>query len=101
MSRAFSYVLSVLLVVVMSATTAVAGTGKLKPEFRNDAMSYAVNAVSLQQAAAMAKQNHGGKVVKAETQSRGGRLVHHIRLVNNGRVKTVLIDAQTGQELSP
>ncbi|WP_299197242.1 PepSY domain-containing protein [uncultured Amphritea sp.] len=85
----------------MTATTAEAGAGKLKPEFRIDPMSYAANAVSLQQAAATAKQNHGGKVVKAETQNRGGRLVHHIRLVNNGRVKTVLIDAETGQELSP
>ncbi len=101
MYRAFSYVLPVLLVVVMSATTAVAGAGRLTPEFRIDAMDIAANRVSLQQAAAMAKQNHGGKVVKAETLSRGGRLVHHIRLVNNGRVKTVLIDAETGQELSP
>ncbi len=101
MFRAFSYLLSALLVVVLSVNTAVAGAGELRPEFRIDAMSFAAGRVSLQQAAAIAKQNYGGQVVKAETQRRAGRTIHHIRLVNNGRVKTVLIDAETGQELSP
>lgn len=101
MFRAFSYTLFALLMVTIGGTVAAAEVVEAKTEFRIESMSLAVNAVSLQQAAVTAKQNHGGKVVKAETRDRDGRLVHLIRLINHGRVKTVLIDAQTGQELSP
>lgn len=101
MFRAFSYTLLALLLTMTAGGIATAGVAEIKPEFSVASMMLAGNIVSLQQAAKMAKQNHGGKVVKAETQNRNGRLVHHIRLINSGRVKTVLIDANTGQEISP
>lgn len=56
--------------------------------------------VSLQQAASRARKQHGGKVVKAETVTLQGREVHQIRLVNGGRVSTVIIDAASGQEIT-
>ncbi|WP_164549035.1 PepSY domain-containing protein [Amphritea opalescens] len=100
MLRAFSYTLLGLLMTV-TATTAVAGVTEVRPEYSFVSMMLAANSVSLPQAAKIAKHNYGGKVVKAETQKRGGRLVHHIRLINKGRVKTVLIDAGSGQVISP
>ncbi|SEQ27272.1 Peptidase propeptide and YPEB domain-containing protein [Amphritea atlantica] len=101
MFRTFSYTLLALLMVTTAATVAAAGVDETRAEFRVESMVFAANRVSLQQAAATARQNHGGKVVKAETRNRGGRIVHFIRLINNGRVKTIMIDAETGQELSP
>ena len=56
--------------------------------------------VSLQQATAMAQRLHQGRVVRAETVSRGGRLIHEIRILgDDGRVRTVRIDAENGQVL--
>ena len=101
MLRAFSQTFLVLLMMFTAGTvTAARQPVELMPEFRSEPMVLAGNTVSLQQAAARVKQSHGGKVVKAETRMREGRQVHHIRLINNGRVKTVLIDAATGQEVS-
>ena len=87
--------LSVSVVVAHAAWTPV----EIGPEQQNY-LILAGGTVSLQGAAAKAKQSHGGKVVKAETKSRGGKQIHHIRLVKDGRVKTILIDAATGKELS-
>ncbi|WP_432471614.1 PepSY domain-containing protein [Amphritea sp. HPY] len=56
--------------------------------------------ISLQSAASKARAKHGGKVVKAETVSKGGHQIHQIRLVKEGRVKTVRIDATTGIEIA-
>lgn len=55
--------------------------------------------LTLQQAAAKARQQQGGKVVKAETRSSNGKPVHHIRIVKDGRVKTLIFDAATGKKL--
>ena len=53
--------------------------------------------VSLAQATQMAQSRFPGQVARAETQSRGGRQIHVIRILGtDGRVRTVRIDAQTG-----
>jgi uncharacterized membrane protein YkoI len=53
--------------------------------------------VSLQQATAMARMRYPGTVVRAETVQMGDRLVHEIRILgDDGRVRTVRIDARTG-----
>ena len=53
--------------------------------------------VSLQQATAMAQMRYQGRVVRAETVQMGDRVVHEIRILgDDGRVRTVRIDAQTG-----
>jgi uncharacterized membrane protein YkoI len=55
--------------------------------------------VSLQQAVAIARQRYRGRVVRAETISRNGRRVHEVRILDEeeGRVRTVQIDAESGQ----
>jgi hypothetical protein len=55
--------------------------------------------VTLQEAVVMAMRRFGGRVIRAETKVRGGVRVHEIRLLDEstGRVRTVHIDAETGQ----
>lgn len=54
--------------------------------------------VTLQEAVAMATRRFDGRVVRAETKTLNGVRVHEIRLLDDsGRVRTVRIDAQTGQ----
>lgn len=56
--------------------------------------------VSLGQATNMALGRYPGRVVRAETVQMGDRLVHEIRILDEeGRVRTVRIDAQTGSFL--
>ena len=72
----------------------------LMPEDPPEAHVAQRGAVSLQQATAMATGRYQGRVVRAETVSRGDRVVHEIRILGeDGRVRTVRIDAQTGQFL--
>lgn len=48
----------------------------------------------------MAQGRYPGRVVRAETVQMGDRLVHEIRILgDDGRVRTVRIDAQTGSFL--
>ncbi len=56
--------------------------------------------VSLAQATSMAQGRYQGRVVRAETVQVGDRRVHEIRILgDDGRVRTVRIDAQTGSFL--
>lgn len=56
--------------------------------------------ISLEQAIAMAQRRFPGRVVRAETKMRGGRIEHEIRILGEGnRVRNVRIDAQSGRFL--
>jgi len=56
--------------------------------------------VSLGQATTMALNRYPGRVVRAETVQMGDRVVHEIRILgDDGRVRTVRVDAQTGSFL--
>jgi uncharacterized membrane protein YkoI len=56
--------------------------------------------ISLAQATAMAQSRFNGRVVRAETVQMGDRVIHEIRILgDDGRVRTVRIDAQTGSFL--
>jgi uncharacterized membrane protein YkoI len=57
--------------------------------------------VSLKDATNKAEAQFGGEVLKAETGEEEGRPVYKIRLVNEGRVKDILIDSQTGDIIIP
>jgi uncharacterized membrane protein YkoI len=52
--------------------------------------------ISLDRAVRMAESRYGAKAVKATTVSEGERRVHQIRLIREGKVWTVTVDAQTG-----
>lgn len=54
--------------------------------------------LSLQQAIRIAESRYQGRVVRADTTVRNGRVVHEIRILgDDGRVRTVQIDAQGGE----
>jgi hypothetical protein len=56
--------------------------------------------VSLAQATAIAQSRFQGRVIRAETMQNGDRVVHEVRILgDDGRVRTVRIDAQTGSFL--
>jgi len=53
--------------------------------------------ISLGQATAMARSRYPGRVVRAEMVMMGDRVIYEIRILgDDGRVRTVRIDAQTG-----
>jgi hypothetical protein len=53
--------------------------------------------LSLAQATQIAQGRFKGRIVRAETVQEGGRVVHVIRILgDDGRVRTVRIDAETG-----
>ena len=56
--------------------------------------------ISLAQATSMAQSRYQGRVVRAESVQMGDRVVYEIRILgDDGRVRTVRIDAQTGSFL--
>lgn len=59
--------------------------------------------VSLDQAIQIASQRYPGRVVRAETTTRGGRRVHEIRILvegeGNARMRIIRIDAESGRFL--
>jgi uncharacterized membrane protein YkoI len=72
----------------------------LAPAQRDQLFPSQRGGVSLAQATSMAQGRYQGRVVKAETVQMGDRLVHEIRILgDDGRVRTVRIDAQTGSFL--
>lgn len=70
---------------IASAPTAIVAAGEQR--------------VSLDQAVAMVLRRYGGKVISAETRaSRNGGVVHRIKLLtDDGRVRIVRVDGQTGR----
>lgn len=57
--------------------------------------------LSLKQAIQIAMESTGGDVIKTESSEYKGRSVYRIRLVNEGRVKDILIDSQNGKVITP
>jgi uncharacterized membrane protein YkoI len=72
----------------------------LAPAQRDQLVPTQRGGISLAQATSMAQGRYQGRVVRAETVQMGDRLVHEIRILgDDGRVRTVRIDAQTGSFL--
>lgn len=56
---------------------------------------------SVKQASEIAQQIYGGQVVKAEESDIEDKKVYVIRVVNEGRVRDVMIDPDDGSVLNP
>jgi uncharacterized membrane protein YkoI len=53
---------------------------------------------SLDQAVSEARERYDGRVLSADTEQRGGREAHNIRILTpDGRVKNLRMDANTGR----
>jgi uncharacterized membrane protein YkoI len=52
---------------------------------------------TLDEAVMLVKEKTAGRVLRAETQQRGERTIHRIRVItDDGRVRTIDVDAQRG-----
>jgi uncharacterized membrane protein YkoI len=58
-------------------------------------------AVSPKQAIHIATENTPGDVIKTETSEHDGQAVYIIRIVNEGRVKDILVDSLSGEIIRP
>ncbi|GGO77955.1 hypothetical protein GCM10011348_08690 [Marinobacterium nitratireducens] len=56
--------------------------------------------ISLQQAVEQVRRRYQGQVIKATSTDLKGRPVYRIRLVHEGRVREVLVDALSGEILN-
>ncbi len=57
--------------------------------------------VSASHAAAIVQKQYGGKILKVDSQNRGGRIVHRVKILqDNGRIRTLSVDGQSGQILT-
>ena len=75
----------------------VQADGPLAPAQRDELVPSQRGGVSLEQATAMARSRFPGRVVRAEPVQMGDRRVYEIRILgDDGRVRIVRIDAQTG-----
>ncbi|MFW1677335.1 PepSY domain-containing protein [Pontibacter sp. JAM-7] len=61
----------------------------------------AAEPMSLQQARQMVEAQTGGQVVKSQTGYSQGTLVYRFRIVQQGRIRDLLMDAQTGTLINP
>ena len=52
------------------------------------------NGMSLAQATESIRKRTGGKVLSAETRVQGGREVHHIKVLKDGKVKTYKVNGR-------
>jgi uncharacterized membrane protein YkoI len=84
----------------LSSAEVELGVEPLAPAQRDQLVPTQRGGVSLAQATSMAQGRYQGRVVRAETVQQGDRLVHEIRILgDDGRVRTVRIDAQNGSFL--
>lgn len=93
-------------IMIMSVLLAPAAEGALTgtftaspPAVDADLVAAARGArISLDQAVSMVLGRYGGKVIRAESRTRDGRTIHSIKLLtDDGRVRTVQVDGETGQ----
>ena len=59
------------------------------------------NVLSPKQAMKIATKHSAGNVIKTEASEHNGRAVYVIRIVNEGRVKDILVDSLNGKIVKP
>lgn len=86
----------------VSALMAVSPAVSAKPVANPVAlMELAASSISLQQAVARVQKQYGGRVLKAEPVSVKGKAGYRIRMMNDGRIREFLVDANSGKLMRP
>jgi uncharacterized membrane protein YkoI len=83
--------------VLLTATPLLHAQTLIDPRQRNNDRTMDPIRVSMDQAVNMAERRYRAKAVKAQTVRSGDRVVYEIRLLSEGKVWTVRVDAQSGQ----
>ena len=95
-NRAMQMILTLLVFVAMAFVSGRADAFELEESLKSQYVQYRVPAklhavqadgMSLSQAIQMIRQRTGGQILSAETRVRGGREVHHIKVLKDGTVK--------------
>jgi len=71
------------------------------PETDTTPLVVAQQPVSLQQAVSKVQAQYGGRVLKAEPAKAKGRAGYRIRLMSDGRVREFMVDANSGEVITP
>jgi uncharacterized membrane protein YkoI len=96
-SRYFITLLASLLMALGLVCTPVLADGKHRDDNERNQGAEGRALISLDDAVRRAERRFNARVVKAETRTIDGRVVHVLRLVSDdGRVFTVRVDAQSG-----
>ena len=61
----------------------------------------AVEAINIQQARQIVESETGGRVVKSQSAYWQGRTVYRFRVVQQGRIRDLMVDAQSGKIMNP
>ncbi|WP_370276995.1 PepSY domain-containing protein [Pontibacterium sp.] len=86
----------------LSAVLAVSPAVSAQPAANPVApIELAASSISLQQAVARVKKQYGGRVLKAEPVSIKGKAGYRIRMMNDGRIREFLVDANSGKLMRP
>ena len=74
------------------------GAPVLRPVPESPGSFLTASGISLDQAVAKVRSRYGGRVISAETRGRNGKRVHVIKVLSDeGRVRTVKVDAESGK----
>lgn len=67
------------------------------PQYQGEVENHTVQSggMSLSEAIQSVKSRTGGKVISAETRVQGGREVHHIKVLKDGKVKTYKVNGRS------
>jgi uncharacterized membrane protein YkoI len=87
----------VLATAVPAITSMAHAQSLIDPRQRNNEPNVDPIRISMDQAVRMAESRYRAKAVKADTVRSGDRVVYQIRLLSEGKVWTVRVDAQSGQ----
>jgi len=87
--------------VLMTAAPMIASTAHaqslIDPRQRNNERNVEPIRISMDQAVRMAESRYRAKAVKVDTVRDGDSVVYQIRLLSEGKVWTVRVDAQSGR----
>lgn len=92
--------LALVLSLALTAPDAVAQPGASYQLAQNSTGTEARAKIKPAQAASIAKKSYGGKVMSIDMQTRDGRVIYRVKLLQeNGRLRSVRVDGRTGKIL--
>ncbi len=96
--RIIRVILAGLLCMPLAALPAQKGQRE-KPRMERNVTERACQDIGKGQAIAIASARVGGKALSANAQRRGNQIIYRVKMMSNGRIRTVLVDGCNGRVL--
>jgi uncharacterized membrane protein YkoI len=77
----------------------LAAAGKEEPPKRDDPPRPAPKVISMDRVVKQIEKKYKARVVRTDKKQRGDRLVYELKVLSDERLRTVRVDAETGEEL--